>query len=849
MTMPSELPIRTILPELRSALAGSGAVVLSAPPGSGKTTAVPLALLEEPWLNCRKIIMLEPRRLAARMAATRMADTLGEAPGETVGYQMRFESRLSAATRIEVVTEGILIRRLQNDPELQGTGLIIFDEFHERNLNSDLALAFALDIRQSLRPDLRLLIMSATLDISALAAFLDHAPVVSAEAESFPVTVEYLPIGREQWFRDPPPGKIVQDALIAVRQALAEQPGDLLVFLPGGGEIRQAAEAMGALAGAAEIEIHPLYGDLPSAEQNRALLPSPRGRRKIVLATNIAETSLTIEGITTVVDTGWRRISRFHANTGLSGFETVRISRAAALQRANRAGRLGPGHCYRLWDQGLEQSMKPFSLPEIVEADLAPLALELAAWGVADPLRLNWLTPPPHSSYRQAVKLLSELEALDRQGRITGLGRRMAAAPVHPRLAHMILKAEELGLAGFSCDLAALLSERDILRKQGGPRLTDIGERLEILQQYRDHGGAAAARLGGDQAACARVEKNSLQLRKIFRAGPGPGRTEAAGLLLAFAFPDRIGQRRTESPGTYLLTNGRGARLPEHDRLRNQRYLAIPLLDAAGSDGRIFLAAPLAEAALRQHFASRIESVRLVAWDDKLQAVAAEQQEKLQALTLAAAPASSVEPEEIARAMVEGIRRLGLGCLPWDKKAVALRERLRFLHHHQPEAGWPDLSDGHLLATLELWLGPYLGGISRRAHLRKLDLEKILTDMLGWNDRQMLEREAPPHIQVPSGSRIRLSYSENAPPVLAVRIQEVFGLTETPAVAGGRVPVVIHLLSPAQRPMQVTQDLGNFWLEVYPSVKKELKGRYPKHHWPEDPCVAMPTARAKGRKK
>ena len=849
MTIPTELPIGAIVPELRSALAGSGAVVLSAPPGSGKTTAVPLALLEEPWLNGGKIIMLEPRRLAARMAAARMADTLGEALGETVGYQMRFESRLSAATRIEVVTEGIFIRRLQNDPELQETGLVIFDEFHERNLNSDLALAFALDVQQSLRRDLRLLIMSATLDTSLLAAFLDQAPVVSAEAKSFPVTVEYLPICREQYFRDPPPGKIVQDAVIAVRQALAEQPGDILVFLPGGGEIRQAAEAIGLLPGAAEIEIHPLYGDLPKAEQNRALLPSPWGRRKIVLATNIAETSLTIEGIITVIDTGWRRISRFHANTGLSGFETVRISRAAALQRANRAGRLAPGHCYRLWDKGLEQSLNEFSLPEILEADLAPLALELASWGVDNPLRLRWLNPPPQSAYEQALNLLSGLEALDRQGRITGLGKKMAAAPVHPRLAHMILKGEELGLAGLSCDLAALLSERDILRKQGGPRLTDIGERLEILQQYRDHGGAAAAGLGGDPAACARVEKNSRQLRKIFRAGPSPYRAEAAGLLLAFAFPDRIGQRRPESPGSYLLTNGRGARLPEHDRLRNQRYLAIPLLDAAGSDGRIFLAAPLKEATIRQHFASRIESVRQVVWDDKLQAVTAEQQENLQALTLSAAPAPAVEPEEIVGAMVEGLRRMGLGCLPWDKNAVALRKRLQFLHHHQPEAGWPELSDDHLLATLEIWLGPYLGGISRRAHLRKLDLEKIILEMLGWDNRQKLDREAPTHIQVPSGSRIRLSYSENEPPVLAVRIQEVFGLTETPAVAGGRVPVVIHLLSPAQRPMQVTQDLGNFWLKVYPSVKKELKGRYPKHHWPEDPCAAMPTARAKGRKK
>lgn len=847
--MSTRYPVESIFPALRSALDKGGTVILSAPPGSGKTTMVPPALLAEPWLRGQKIIILEPRRLAARMAAERMADMLGEAAGKTIGYQMRFESKISAETRIEVVTEGILIRRLQDDPELQGTGLVIFDEFHERNLHSDLALALCLDIRQSLRQELRLLIMSATLDTEALQTFLKNAPVIAAAGKTFPVSIEYMPAAGQEWFRDPPSGEIVQHSVAAVRRALAEQQGDILVFLPGAGEIHSAAEKLAACGEDADIEIDPLFGDLPKTAQLKALLPSPQGRRKIVLATNIAETSLTIEGIMTVIDSGWRRISRFSPGTGLNHFATVRISKAAALQRANRAGRLAPGHCYRLWSKGFEQSMIPFAVPEILEADLASLALELACWGVNDFRQLNWLTPPPEAAYEQAKNLLRTLGALDHQGSITALGRRMAGTPVHPRLAHMILEAQKPGLSGLACDLAAILSERDILKRNGGSHPADIGDRLDILDQYRRHGRHAAEKLGADPGACARVEKNSRQLKKLFRAGPDTFRPATAGLLLACAFPDRVGQRRLAPLETYLLANGRGARLPEHDRLKKQRYLAVAQLDAGKTDGRIFLAAAIEEKTIRRHFTSRITSVDHIAWDEKLQAVAAERREMFQALTLSASPLKDPDPEAVARAMIEGIQQMGLDSLPWDKKAVSLRERLHFLRRQQPEAGWPDLSDHHLLTTLDAWLAPYLPGINRRAQLKALDLEKILRQMLTWEQQTVLDHEAPESIQVPSGSRIKLSYPANETPVLAVRIQEVFGLTETPRLLGGRLPVIIHLLSPAHRPMQVTRDLGSFWKEIYPAVKKELQGRYPRHHWPADPLTACPTAHAKKRQR
>lgn len=845
--MPADYPVESIFPALRSALGKGGAIILSAPPGSGKTTVVPPALLTEPWLRGRKIIILEPRRLAARMAAERMADMLGEAVGKTIGYQMRFESKVSAETRIEVLTEGILIRRLQNDPELQDVGLVIFDEFHERNLHSDLALAFCLDIQQALRQDLRLLIMSATLDTEALTTFLNNAPVITAEGKAFPVAIEYVPPAGQEWFRDPPASEIIQHTVSAVRRALAERQGDILVFLPGVGEIKSAAEKIAAFVGHGDIETHPLFGDLPKTEQAKALLPSPQGRRKIVLATNIAETSLTIEGIMTVIDSGWRRISRFSPNTGLNHFATVRISKAAALQRANRAGRLAPGHCYRLWSKGLEQSMNPFALPEILEADLASLALELACWGTNDFRQLKWLTPPPQAAYDQAKNLLQALGVLDHHGSITAMGRQMAGTPVHPRLAHMILEAQKLGLSGLACDLAAILSERDILKKSSGPLPTDIGDRLDILDQYRSHGRHAAEKLGADPAACSRVEKNSLQLKKLFRARPDRFNPEAHSLLLACAFPDRIGQRRPAPLDTYLLANGRGVRLPEHDRLKKQRYLAIALLDAGKADGRIFLAAAIEEETIRKYFASRITSVDHIAWDEKLQGVVAERREVFHALTLSASPIKTADPEAVVRAMITGIQQLGLDSLPWDKKALSLRARLQFLHRHQPEAGWPDLSDQQMLTTLDTWLAPYLQGITRRVQLKNLNLEEILRNMLSWESQRILDSDAPVSIQVPSGSRVKLSYPADETPVLAVRIQELFGLTETPRILGNRLPVMVHLLSPAHRPMQVTRDLASFWREVYPEVKKELKGRYPRHHWPDDPLTACPTAHAKRR--
>ncbi len=835
----ASLPIHDVLPTLCEALASSPAAVLSAPPGSGKTTAAPLVLLQQPWLRGQTILMLEPRRLAVRASAVRMAELLGEKVGQCVGYRVRFDSQVSKQTRIEVVTEGILTRRLQQDPELKGVGLVIFDEFHERNLHADLGLALFLDIVQGLRDDLRLLVMSATLDTAAVSSLLGDVPVVSGDGQSFPVDIQYLDAA--------PKKRMAEAAAKAVRQAVSEQQGDILVFLPGVGEIRRVDELLhNTLPG---VEICPLYGDLSQGAQDRAIRPHPQGHRRVVLATAIAETSLTIEGISTVVDAGWSRLPRFDPNTGLTRLETVRVSRAAADQRAGRAGRLAPGVCYRLWTPSIQSTLQAHTAPEILDADMAPLALELAQWGVMAPAQLSWLDAPPTGAYAQAQDLLKRLGALDGQGRITAAGRRMTMLALHPRLAHMLLQAEAAGQGDLAADLAALLSERDLIpRTMGQIKPVDIEQRLQLLRCWRERGARAVTAMGGDARACRRVDQLSCQYRRSLESKGKPATDGVSiGALLANAYPDRIAQLRAASSSSYLLSSGRGAALPEGDTLSSCDYLVAAQLDAGTSEGRIFLAAPVALSELRHEQKSHIKMFSSVQWDNREQAVSSRAEECLGALILACRPIKKADPEAICRAMLEGIRQMGISVLPWNDALRDWQMRVLSLRHWQPDKGWPDVSDKVLTETVEDWLSPWLAGISRKSHLQRLDLEAILSGSLVWEKQQALKQGAPTAIQVPSGSRKRLTYQPGEPPVLAVRLQEMFGLADTPTVCWGQVPVVLHLLSPAQRPIQITQDLRGFWERTYVEVKKELKGRYPKHYWPDDPWNAKPTARAKPR--
>jgi len=840
MKKTSSLPIHDVLPALCEALASSQTAVLSAPPGSGKTTVVPLALLQQPWLQGQTILMLEPRRLATRASASRMAELLDEKVGECVGYRVRFDSQVSKQTRIEVVTEGILTRRLQHDPELKGVGLVIFDEFHERNLHADLGLALCLDIIQGLRDDLRLLVMSATLDLAAVSALLGDAPVVCGKGQSFPVEIHYL---------DAAPKRSVAEATVkAVKQAVSEQQGDILVFLPGVGEIRRVNETLNNIL--PDLEICPLYGDLSRDAQDRAICPHPQGQRRVVLATAIAETSLTIEGISTVIDAGQSRLPRFDPNTGLTRLETVKVSRAAADQRAGRAGRLGPGVCYRLWTSSTQSTLQPHTSPEILDADMAPLVLELAQWGVTDPAQLSWLDAPPAGAYAQAQDLLKRLEALDEQGRVTAAGRRMSTLALHPRLAHMLVQAEAVGQGVIAADLAALLSERDLMPKTiGQAKPVDIELRLQLLQCWREQGRQAVIAAGGDARVCKRVDQLSRQYRRSLKSnGKLPTDGISIGALLVNAYPDRVAQLRPASNSSYLLSSGRGASLPEGDLLSGADYLVAAQLDAGAVEGRIFLAATVVLSELRSEQKKHIKTLSTVQWNSRDQAVSSCTEDRLGVLVLAQHATKQMDSEAVSQAMLEGIKQMGIGALPWNDTLRAWQMRVLSLRYWQPDSEWPDVSDKMLTETVESWLLPWLAGISRKSHLQKLDLKAILYSMLNWEKQQLLEQGAPTSIQVPSGSRKRLTYQVGEPPVLAVRLQEMFGLVDTPTVCWGQVPVVLHLLSPAQRPIQVTQDLRGFWERTYTEVKKELKGRYPKHYWPDDPWCAKPTARAKPRR-
>ena len=821
-----ELPVHLIVPELKAALADSSAV-LSAPPGSGKTTIVPLALLDEPWLKGKKILILEPRRLAARAAAARMASILGERVGKTVGYQVRFDSKISGDTVIEVLTEGILTRRIQNSADLNGVGLVIFDEFHERSIHADLALALCLDLCQ-IKEDLRLLVMSATLETGTISRLLGDVPVITGEGQSHGVAIDYL----EQEAK----GRISDVTSANVRKVVKEQQGDVLVFLPGAGEIKDVHRQLGNDESLSHIRILPLFGDLSQKEQDLAIMACPDRSRRIILATSIAETSITIEGVGCVIDSGWSRRPRFEPGNGLTRLATIRVSRAAARQRAGRAGRLGPGYCLRLWTRAEHHSLIPFHPPEIVAVDLANLVLELALWGVSDPAELCWLDPPRSGPYKQAETLLLSLGAVDKSGRITDAGKRLASLPMHPRLGYMLLMAGKMGQGSMACDIAAILSERDILRHTSVPT-AELQLRQRILVLWREKGSGAVEREGGDPVLCRRVDALSRQYQKHVGRTKATIDSDVIGNLLTFAYPDRIARRRGDQRGRYLLASGRGALLPPADPLALSEYLIVPKLDAGQREGKIFLAEPLSLADLKNYHQALLSVTEQVRWDSQTSRVIASRRLALGEILVEEKPLSFVEPAEITRMMLAGIKQMGIDCLPWDRESRQFQIRVKCLRDWQPEVDWPDFDDATLIKDLSL-LEPYLVGIRRGNQLSRLNLVKIFKGVLGWEKQKRLERDAPVSIAVPSGSKIRMEYRPGEPPLLAVRIQEMFGKAITPAICGGRVVVLLHLLSPARRPIQVTSDLAGFWQRSYPEIKKELKGRYPKHFWPDDPLAA-----------
>jgi ATP-dependent helicase HrpB len=837
--LPTDLPITAVLGELQNALANNSSVVLQAPPGAGKTTCVPLYLLNASWLEGRKIMLLAPRRLAARAAAGHMADLLQERVGQTVGYRVRLDSRVSAATRIEVVTEGVLTRMLQSDPSLDGIGLVIFDEYHERSLDADLGLALCLDMQGVLNPELRLLIMSATIETAAISTLLDHAPAITCQGRSFPVETRY--VGRHT------PGFSSDVIGAAVLSATRSESGSILVFLPGAAEIRQIARLLEKAGLGPEWIIAPLFGNLSRSGQDRAIEPAPDGKHKIVLATSIAETSLTIEGIRLVVDCGLQRVPRFEVRSGLTRLVTIPVSRASADQRRGRAGRTGPGICLRLWSHRIHHTLPAAQRPEILEADLTGLALELAIWGVDDPGRLRWLDPPSTSAFDSAGRLLRSLGALDEDGRISDHGSRMAALPLHPRLAHMILAADSLGQGGIACDLASLLGERDVVRFDPGRTDADMRIRLDLVQAARRKQSLSYPAATIDFSAVHRVVRMADHLRRRLGSSAAESDPASIGRLLAWAYPDRIARRRPTARGSFLLANGRGAVLDPVEPLAGEAFVIAVDLDGNRRNARIHRAAACDADILMTQFAEQVQWAETVAWDPARQVVAARRDLKLGALTLRSEPLNAPDPNQLLAALLDGIRHQGLECLPWSRALRHWQSRVCFLRRLTgDQQQWPDVSDNGLLKHLAQWLAPYLTGITRLRDLARIELKKALAGMLSYQQRRLLDELAPTHLTVPSGSRIPIDYAGDVP-LLAVRLQEMFGLSKTPAVAGGRQPLLVHLLSPAGRPVQITQDLAGFWQTGYPEVKKELKGRYPKHYWPDDPLQAQATARVRPR--
>jgi ATP-dependent helicase HrpB len=822
-TFDTPLPIDAVLDELANTLEGRNAAVLVAPPGAGKTTRVPLALLNAPWLKGKKIIMLEPRRIAARASAERMAKTLGERAGETVGYRVRFGSKVSRATRIEVVTEGIFSRQILDDPELTGVAAVIFDEFHERSLDADLGLALARDAQTGLREDLRILVMSATLDGARVAKLLGDAPVIASEGRAFPVETRHL--GRKA---DAPLERQMADA---IAMALRADPGSVLAFLPGAAEIRRTQNFLGERIHDASIEIVPLFGALDAAVQDRAIAPAPKGSRKVVLATSIAETSLTIEGVRIVVDSGMARVPRYEPDIGLTRLETVRASRAAVDQRRGRAGRTEPGVCYRLWDEPQTASLAAYTQPEILSADLSSLVLDLAQWGVSDPATLSFLDAPPAPALKEARSLLRELGALDANGRITAEGRSLRELALPPRLARMIVDSHRLGAGEEAAAIAAVLTERGL----GGDSV-DLDFRLDQFRRDRSQRASSARAL---------AQRWAVQVA----ATEGASREAASpstGVMLAFAFPDRVARNRGN--GSFVLANGRGAAVEQASALARVPYIAVAELTGTAPNGRILLAAPIAQAEIERHFAEEIETSDEISFDRGAMALRARRKKTLHAITLSEAPMSLSPSAETARVLADGLIAAGLDRLPWSKPLKQWRDRVMFLRKAEgDQSAWPDLSDDALAAQREAWLVPALYDKTSLRELSAGDLSDALMTLLPWELRARLEREAPTHFEAPTGTALAIDYEAEQGPTIAVRLQELFGLTTHPSIAKGAVPLVLELLSPAHRPVQVTRDLPGFWRGSYAAVRSDLRGRYPRHPWPEDPASAPPTRRVKPR--
>lgn len=814
-----QLPICELLPQLSKALTDtpSGGIIITAPPGSGKTTVVPLALLEEQYLSGKQILLLEPRRMAARLAARRMASTIGEEVGGTVGYQLRMERRSSKQTRIMVLTEGVLSRMLIDDPELANVGAIIFDEFHERSIHADFGLALALEVQRSIRPDLRIIIMSATLDAAPIAKHLgEGTPCLEAQGTLFPVETKYIPMPREL--------RLSEAAAKGIRIAATEQAGSILAFLPGEGEIKATAELLSEFCKERSIELAPLYAALPLQEQERALAPAPAGQRKIVLATSIAESSLTIQGITTVVDSGKARVPRYSNATGMMRLETVRISMDRADQRRGRAGRLCEGVCYRLWDEREDALLPRTAVPELCSSELSTLVLMCADFGSADRASLPWLTLPPETAWQQGFELLQRLEALSPIGAITPQGRKLLQLGTHPRLAHAILKTAAIGSMSSleeACLACAALSE--------GINLRSASTMSELLVELEGM-GVSNPRKKAVKDLAAMWQRRA---RELERAADPATEELSLGAIMAFAYPDRIGRRRkhAEERNRYLLASGRGVRLVGASSISSDWFVAIEV-DDKSADGAVQLAEPITLAEIEKYFSNQFREEACVEWSPREERVLAQERVMLGAITIKERPIANPDEEQICRGICEGIRSTGLHVLEWTTAATQLRERIAFLHRTGIE-GFPDVSDENLLATLEEWLGPYLFGVRKLSALKDVDLCVVFQGMLGASFMQ-LDQLAPSHFRVPSGSRIRIDYSEQ-PPCLAVRLQEVFGMLETPKICGE--PILMKLLSPAMRPVQLTQDLQSFWKNGYPLVRKDLRGRYPKHKWPEDPNV------------
>jgi ATP-dependent helicase HrpB len=835
-----QYPVLEVVPQLKETFVQKKTIILQAPPGAGKSTILPLQLLNEIWLTDKKIIMLEPRRLAARSVAIRMANLLNEDIGQTVGYRVRFENVVSAKTRIEVVTEGILTRMIQSDNSLEGVGLVIFDEFHERSLQADLALALCTQTQNILRDDLRILIMSATLDGEKISAMLNQAPIITSLGRQFPNTIKYNAPDKNDSLS-------VSTARI-VKKALSEQRGDVLVFLPGAGEIQRVAGMLEQENVSAQVVA--LNGDLPFKKQQEAILPHPQGVRKIVLATSIAETSLTIEGITTVVDSGYSRVPRFDPRSGLTRLETVRVTKDAAEQRAGRAARLGPGVCYRLWSEATHHTLQLTRQPEILEADLASLVLELSNWGIQNLNELVWITQPPEGAVKQARELLQNLEALD-GNKITARGKEMLKLPTHPRIAHMLLaplspesgaglanRTESVGWGEVATDIAAVLEERDPLPKESG---ADLSLRIEVLRKWRN-----GERVTAERNVLERIERLAASWRRIFKLevdNRAPIDTEV-GRLVAEAYPERIAQQQGKQSVRYKLANGRIVKLPDHDPLMREPWLSVAHLDAGNNEGKIFLAAPLNEKDLL-HRAREIETAT---WDAERGMIVAALEKRIGNTILSTKAITKIPDQQRIKILCDALREEGLKLLGWGEAQQEWQARVQNVRSWRPDENWPDVSDAKLLQTAEEWLAPYLMQVSKRIDFQRLDLKNIVAGLLPWELANKLDKLAPERLQVPSGSQIKVTYFiDGRPPVIEVRLQEMFGLLETPTVNEGRTKVLLHLLSPGYKPVQVTQDLKSFWQITYHDVRKELRMRYPRHHWPEDPWTAEAVRGAKRR--